>query len=218
MELAARALRLPPEAVVRGPVTVTWLGVDLQSGQIAAELPALYPNGTVSRTVGAYTSCDFSLPLAGVSRGWEAATQPGRTMLVAVASDVPVWGGMVLTRKGGTASTVSLSCATLEAYLDRRYVGDHVFVQQDEASGIAAGLFADANMEGIGLTIDAPPTGTLRDKTYTDDSDKTVYSALQSLMQIIDGPEWTIDLAWTDTGQTHVEKIARVRKRIGVAA
>lgn len=216
MELLS-ASPLPPEPVVRGPVEVAWLAADLKSGQIAAELPGLYANGTIARSIGAYTSCDFSLPLASTSRGWEAATQPGRTMLVAVAGDLPVWGGMVLVRKGGTDPNVSLGCATCEAYLDRRYVGDHTWRQADEAAVIAAGLFADANTEGIGLTIDAPATGVLRDKTYEANADKTVYSALTDLMGIIDGPEWTIDLAWAD-GQTRVEKIARVRKRIGVAA
>lgn len=213
---------LPPEPAVRGPVEAHWLACDLKTGRVAVELPGLYANGTVSRSIGRYSSCDFSLPIAstvdpitGKQNNWEAATTPGRTMLVAVAADLPVWGGIVLTRTGGTDPNVSLGCATLEAYLDRRYVRDHAWKQQDEASVIAAGLFADANVEGIDLLIDAPPTGTLRDHSYADDEDKTVYSCLQALMGLIDGPEWTIDLAW-GPNQASVEKIARVRKRIGV--
>ncbi|MFG3709221.1 hypothetical protein ACGF7U_31445 [Micromonospora sp. NPDC047670] len=200
---------------------VTWLGCDLVTGRIVEELPDLIPGGTIGHLLGAYTSTSVALPIGGghgrPPKNWEAATEPGRSMIVAVLAGRPVWGGIVLTRKGGTAATVQLACVSLEGYLDRRYVRDHEFVQADEAL-IAASLADDANIEGIDLVIDAPDTGTLRDRTYFDQDDKTVYSALRELMGVIDGPEWSIGVDWSDVTETAVAKTLRVRKRIGHAA
>lgn len=195
------------------PYRVQWLGCDLQTGQIVEELPALAPTGSISRTLGKHTTTAFTLTLAGAPQGWDAATIPGRTMIVAVADDNPVWAGIVLTRSGGSAATVDLGTATPEAYLDRRYTTDHTWTQQDEAAVIAAGLFGDTTTNGIGLTIDAPATGTLRDRAYLDADDATVYSRLQELMAVSGGPEWTIDVQWS--GASSVDLVARVRRQIG---
>lgn len=202
---------------------VTWLGCDLVTGRIIEELPDLTPGGTIRSLLGAYSSCAFRLPVAlgghgAPPREWPAATEPGRTMIVAVLSGRPVWAGIVLTRAGGSPATVDLGCVSLEGYLDRRYVGDHAWTDQDEASVIAAGLIADAQVEGVGFVVDALATGTLRDRTYADQDDKTVYSALRELMGVIDGPEWTVKLGWTDATQTAVSKTLMVRKRIGFAS
>lgn len=196
---------------------MTWLACDLRTGAVIEELAALVPGGSLQRRLGHSTSLSCSLPLAGAPSGWEGATEKGRTLLVCISdAGVPAWPGMVMTRNRGSASSVSLGLATPEAYLDRRYVGDHAWEQVDEASVIAAGLFADAQPDGIGLTIDAPATGTLRDRTYADADDKTMLSALTDLMGVQDGPEWMIDCRWRDSKQTSVELVARVRKKIGV--
>lgn len=200
---------------------ITWLGCDLVTGEIIEELPDLRPSGPLRSLLGAYSSTTFILPIplggnGAPPRDWVAATEPGRTMIVAVLADRPVWAGIVLVRSGGTEATVELGCATLEAYLDRRYVGDHDWESADDIAVIAAGLAADANdVEGIGLVVDAPATGVLRDRTYLDQDDKTVYSALRELMGVEGGPEWTIALDWTDSTHTAVAKILRVRRRIG---
>lgn len=201
---------------------VTWLGCDLVSGQIVEELPDLRPQGELSALLGSYTSAAFTLPIpigghGAAPKNWEGATQPGRCMLVAVLGGAPVWAGIVLNRAGGTEATVDLSTVSLEGYLDRRYVADHQFTGVDEAL-IAAAVVGDANLEGIGFTVDAPATGTLRDRSYFDKDDKTVYSVLRELMGVIDGPEFTVTLDWTNTTQTAIRKTITVRKRIGHAS
>ncbi|TDC02593.1 hypothetical protein E1091_00335 [Micromonospora fluostatini] len=201
---------------------VTWLGCDLVSGAIIDELPEIVPGGPLSHLLGAYTSTQLVLPIAlgghgAPPRDWEAATEPCRTMIVAVLAGRPVWAGIVLTRRGGTGATVELACATVEAYTDRRFVRDHDFVQVDQAL-IAASLVDDANIEGIGLIADAPPTGTLRDRTYRDGDDASVYSRLRELMGVTGGPEWMVQLEWSDVTETAVSKIVRVRKRLGYAS
>ena len=202
---------------------ITWLGCDLVTGQIVEELPELAPTGVISSRLATYTSAQFNLPIplsghGAPPRDWLTATEPGRSMVVAVLSGRPVWAGIVLTRNGGTSATADLACASLESYLDRRYVGDHTWTAQDEASVIAAGLVGDANVEGIDFLLDAPATGTERDRSYADQDDKTVYSALRELAGVIDGPEWTVVLDWSDATQTAITKTVRVRKRIGFAS
>jgi len=196
---------------------LTWLGCDLTTGKIIEELPELAPSGPISSVLATATSAAFVLPIPAAPQDWPSATLPGRTMIVAVLAGTPIWAGPVLTTKAGTSPTADISCVSIEGYLDRRYVTDHSWTQQDQASVIAAGLLADANTEGIGLLVDAPATGRLRDRTYLDRDDKTVYSALRELMAVINGPEWAIQLGWTDATQTAVAKTATVRTRIGIA-
>lgn len=212
---------IPPQTPAEIRDRVTWLGCDLVTGQIIAELPDL--TGTISRTLGGYTSSSLSMPIPVGGPGALGdiaitATQPGTTMIVAVVNDVPAWAGIVVSRRGGTDGTLTLGCVTLEGYLDRRYVGDHTWTQRDEASVIAAGLVADAQTDGIGLIVDAPPTGVLRDRSYSSRDDATVYSRLRELSSVEGGPEWTIDVDWADATRTSIAKILRVRPRIGAAA
>ena len=204
---------------------VAWLGCDLVTGQIIEELADLRPTGPLRRLIGEDQSMQLTLPLPKLGThgapapNWEAATEPGRTLIVAVVNGVPLWGGLILVRQGGTSALLTLGTVTCEGYLDHRYVGDHTWTQKDEASVIAAGLLKDANLiEGIGLIIDAPPTGRKRDRQYYDKDNKTVKSALQELSGVIDGIEWTIDLEWGDATETWVRKVARVRKRLGAQA
>jgi hypothetical protein len=206
-------------AVIR--TAVTWLGADLVTGQVIATLPDV--TGRVGRLLGASTSAQLNLPIPIGGPGAlpislvEQATEPARVLMVAVVNDVPVWGGIPLLRRGGTGGVLELGCVTVEGYLDRRFVGDHTWLQLDQAA-IAAGLIEDAQLEGIGLVVDAPTSGVLRDRSYAAQDDSTVYSRLQELMAVEGGPEWTVDLDWVDTSHQRIAKIIRVRNRIGVAA
>lgn len=202
--------------------SITWLGCDLVTGAIIEELPDLTPAGPISALLGNYTSAAFTLPLGSghgaPPREWEDATTPGRTMIVGILGGTPIWAGAVLRRVGGSDAAVSISAVTLEGYLDRRFVSDHSWAAQDEASVIAAGLIADAQTEGIAFEVDAPATGTLRDRVYLSQDDKSVFSALRELMGVQNGPEWTVSLAWNDDTQRAVSKILVVRSRIGYAS
>lgn len=211
-------------------------GCDLVTGEIVDELQDLVP-GTLTRIIGTHTAAQFTLPLlsggtddtswGAPPKNWKQATEPGRTMIVVTLTgtqpfpfdEVPVWGGIVLERRGGTVATARLGCATFESYLDRRYVGDHDFNQQDEANVIATELLDDANdVEGIELEYDAPATGTLRDREYLASDDKTVFEALDELMGVENGIEWTIDVDWKTSDHNSFTKIVRVRDRLGIAS
>ncbi|MCX4886089.1 hypothetical protein [Streptomyces sp. NBC_00847] len=199
-----------------GPYTLAWYGVDMLTGGIVEDLPALKPTGALSRKLGVATTVQFELALDGAPREWESATAPGRTLLVAVdtATDTPLWAGAVMPRDGGSSSTVQLGAATLEAYLDARYPGTQILIGVDQASVIAA-LATPALTGGPPIVIDSVATGTSMDYLGQDGDDKTILSCLTEVMGLDGGPEWTIDVAW-NAGHNGFNFPLRVRKQIGV--
>ncbi|MEU5664767.1 hypothetical protein [Streptomyces longwoodensis] len=195
---------------------LAWYGVDLRTGGIVEDLPALKPSGALSRKLGAQTTLQFDLALAGAPPEWEAATAPGRSLLVAVdtATDTPVWAGAVLPRDGGSSTSVQLGAATLEAYLDARFPGTQTMVGVDQAT-VLTNLIAPA-LTGGGppFVIDATATGTVMDYLTDDGDDKTVLSCCQEVMGLDGGPEWTIDVAWNPAHSGFVFPV-RIRSAIG---
>lgn len=212
---------------------MSWLACDLSTGKVIGSLPNLQVS-EVSRVIGDYTSSSVQLPIPAVGgRGLKpseraalamARTKPGRTMLVAVVNNIPMWAGIPLSDSWGTPATTPLGYASVDTYLRHRYVRDHDWDLQDTGSVIAAQLLTDANAPidghggGIGLVIDAQPTGRLESRKYRFYEHRSVYDALTKLMAA-GGLEWTIDIDWApgQVGQ-FVSLIARVRPRIGVAA
>ncbi|MEV6124371.1 hypothetical protein AB0M23_28340 [Streptomyces sp. NPDC052077] len=201
------------------PVILSWYGCDLRTGQIIEDLPSLKPTQPLSRRLGASTSATFELALGGAPLGWEAATDQGRTLLVGVdqLTDLPVWAGIVLTRDGGSGPSVTLGTATAEAYLDRRFTGSVTLFQQDQGAIVAALLTAPMS-QGPPFVLDDPGTGRLADYTVLDSDDKTVLSALQELMGMEKGPEWTVDVAWADETHSGFVLPIRVRSSVGTQA
>jgi hypothetical protein len=208
-------------------------GCDAVTGEIIEELTDLVPNGQVSHILGSATAASFDLPLlsgqAGDTSwgappaGWKGATEPGRCMIVITTGaesgiEQPIWAGIIYERRGGSAPRASLACATFESYLERRFIDTHEFDDVDEVT-IAEVLLEDANdVEGVEFEVDVTPSGTTRDRTYFTYDDKTVAEALQELMDIDEGIEWTIRPAWKDANHNSFSKVVFIADRIGVAA
>ncbi|WP_327703645.1 hypothetical protein OG530_19335 [Streptomyces decoyicus] len=197
------------------PYVLAWYGCDLRTGYIIEDLRSLSPAGPLSRRLGTATTLSATLGLAGAPADWEAATDQGRSMLVAVdtATDTPLWAGIVLARTGGSAQTVDLQLATPECYLDRRYTGTITLLQQDQAV-VCAAVLGPAMTDGPPFQMDAPATGKLLDYSVTDGDDRTALSALQELMGADGGPEWTVDVAWNSSHDGFVLPI-RIRPAVG---
>ncbi|MFJ6579236.1 hypothetical protein ACIQMY_25155 [Streptomyces sp. NPDC091368] len=193
-----------------------WFGCDLRTGQIVEDLRSLAPSGPLTKRLGAATSTSFNLGIAGAGQDWIPATDPGRSLLVGVdrLTGQPVWAGMILTREAGSSWTATLGVTTPEAYLDRRYTGGQSQLQQDQATVITS-LMAAPLTQGPPFTMDAPSTGVLMDYTAQDGDDRTVLSALQEVMGQEGGPEWTVDVAWSDDDRTGFILPVRVRSAIG---
>ena len=201
---------------MRGPVVLAWYGCDLRSGSIAEDLPSLKPSGALSRRLGAATTLQFDLALAGAPGAWDPATAPGRSLLVAVdtATDIPVWAGAVLTRDGGSTSSVQLGAVTLEAYLDARFPGTQTMLAADQATAIS-NLLTPALTGGPPFTVDAVATGTTMDYLTADGDDKTILTCLNEIMGLEGAPEWTIDVVWNGSHNGFTFPV-RARAAIGV--
>lgn len=196
---------------------LAWYGCDLRSGRIAEELPALKATQALSRRIGAVTSSSLALDLAGAPDEWEAATDPARTLLVAVdtATGTPLWAGIPLPRTGGSSSTVTFTAATVECYLDRRYTA--YSATGTDRSDVMAGVAAPLLTDGPPFVLDVTATGTTMDHTVLDDDDKTVLSVLQELDAMDGAPEWTVDVIWADAAQTRFQLPLRIRPQLGSA-
>lgn len=180
--------------------------------------------GTVSRIIGEATDAQNAVLCWDEEKQkpvpeWNYWTEPGRMLALLVDdNDQPVWGGIILRRIPDETVWVPIAMATLEHYLDRRYLNDsYVFSGQDQSviatSLVEATLFT--NGPGVPFVIDAPNTGVLRDRTYLDADDKTTLSLLTDLMNIQNGIEFTVDLEWTDTTNTVLRYVLRIGPRIG---
>lgn len=197
---------------------LTWYGCDLRTGRISEELAAITAQ-TLSRKLGAATSTTVDLALDGAPAEWESATDPGRTMLVAVdtLSSTPIWAGIVWTRQGGSDSNVQLGVGSPEGYLDRRYPGTYSATQAD-ASTVIADLAAPILTQGLPVSWDTTASGLLIDYVSVDTDDKTIVSSIQTISAMEGAPEWTIDVVWGDAAHTMFALVMRIRPTIGTTS
>jgi len=200
---------------------VTWHSFDLRSGRRGQEIVAR-EQGKFGRIIGEATeatvvaSC-WDEENQSARPSWDAATQAGRVMLVALdENEEPIWGGLVLRRASNASTWVTCTAVTLEHYLDRRYAGDLAFTSTDQAT-IAEGIIDGIAVDGLDLFVDAPATGILRTETFLDNEDKTALDLLTDLMNTVDGLEFTVDLGWTDDTKTVLKRTIRFRTRIGAS-
>lgn len=183
-------------------VAPDWIAVDLLTGRVIAELPDLtVTGGPLALTIGRYETATVSLPLDGAPVNWQAACGEYTSVLVALDADRnPLWGGIVdqptKTANASNPDAVGLRLVTAEGFFDRRYTGNRVFTQTGQ-NAIAANVVASfALSTGLPARIVGGTGGKLRDRTYLDSDDRTVYSALSDLMADEGGLEWSVGWEW----------------------
>lgn len=188
-------------------MALSWVSVNALDGSIIADLPTLKVGGALKQTIGRHESQTATLPLDRIPANWRTATRKKAAFLVALdesrngEQSVPVWGGLITERITSHREAVVLSLATAEDYLNDRYVGNRAFV------GFTQNYIARRLIElyvapsGIPIrVVELPGANPVRDRTYLDQDDKTVYAALDELSGIIGGPEWTITWEWVGSG------------------
>ena len=195
-----------------------WLAVDVQ-GAVVAHLPSLALGGPLRRTMGRVESQSASLLVdAKTDPDWPAAIEPFRGALIAYdgppGAEAVVWGGIVTHTTRDLSNAVKLSLASFEAYLDRRYVGNYS-VSARPQSLIVSDLIGQF-CGGWPITVAVVDNGKTRDRTYTDVSDKTVFSALTELAGVIGGPQWMMGWQWT-RNPDRITPVLTVGTRIGAA-
>lgn len=213
------------------PDALRWLAVDLLSGQIITDLPSMQSTDPNRRTINQFESQSMDLYITDTTPvSWRAGTRPGSCAVIAYrgapGSEVIYWGGIVLRRQSATGSNkVTLTAATPECYLDRRYTGayttDPLGIGATKTQNqIVADLITQFVVANQGLPITVTPlpgTSTQRFEQYNDYDDKTVYSNIGALSGLLNGPEFTAHWVW-NRGPNTITPVLYVGNRIGTAA
>ncbi len=207
-----------------------WLATAFKTGEVIADLTQSVDVRTIKKTRGKYETTTATLNLPDAPENWVRASLHGATVLHCLdmtTSDptgVPIWSGYITRRPRNLGNTIDLSLATIEAYLDRRYVGDRSYPDpgtgQNTIVQDLVNLFVATGSNGgipIRVQVVTAGSGQLRTRTYKDSSDKTVYSAVSELSGVIGGPEWTIGTEWQHNPE-RLTFVLYVGDRIGVAA
>lgn len=201
-----------------------WLSTEARTGRVIADLPNL-DVGLVKAVIGRYDTTTATLPLPGAPVDWERATQPGAAVLWLLADNpndsahgIPLWGGRVTARDLSADDTIGLSLATVESYFDARYVGDVTFAQIGQntiiSNLVASYAVAGSPNGGMPFRVVTSGTDTLRDRTYQNQNNTTLYSVMQDLMGVIGGCEWTTGGEW-QVSPERITPVLYVGSRLG---
>lgn len=202
----------------------TWLTISSKTGVVLEELRDLNVT-SIKKQMMAYTSTTATLPLTTAPEGWEAATSEYAACPVLLDGETPVWEGIVTKQTPDHTDTVKMSISTIEAYFDRRYVGDRIYAgvpQNLIMKDLIERFIATGTNGGIPIRVQiVGGSGQARDRTYKDQDDKTIYSVLRELSGVLGGPEWTVTtekVAPTADGRQRYGFVFIVGDRIGTAA
>jgi hypothetical protein len=204
-----------------------WLSTEARTGRIITDLPLL-DVGSVKQSVGRYETTSATLPVSvkDAPADWVRATKKGTVHLILLADNpndpahgIPLIGYMVTRRKRNQTDQIGLDMVTAEAYFDQRYVGDKTYAATGQNAIVADlvnsfALDGAGGKQGIPIRVQYTGAGKLRDKTYKDTEDKTIYSALTDLAGILGGPEWYFGWEW-QTNPERITPVLYVADRVG---
>lgn len=193
---------------------VRWLAVDKQ-GRIAAYLPQLTVSGPLRRTMGRIETLSATLTVDKTTDpDWRAATSEYSCAVLAYDGDpgyeAVVWGGIVESRgEDLLGNTIALNLVSFESYLDRCMIGDQIYSDYPQSLIVSdlANLYAGNGSDqyagqNSGWLLEVqfgsadPSLTKRRDRTYTADQDKSVYSAISELAAVDGGPQWMVTWQW----------------------
>lgn len=167
-----------------------FFAVSLTSGSVLAEFPGLQAS-KFSYRFEETTSETVTLPWHDIPSNWDEATIPYSVAILLVRGSTVLWGGIVVKRERTLQGEgLTLTLATVEHYFDSVYVKDHSYSGWEQ-TWIASNLVT-STLEGhrFMIDVDTASSSVHRDRTYEEDSDKTLLSVLQELSNVQDGPEW----------------------------
>jgi hypothetical protein len=215
-------------------VTFAWVSTEARTGQIITDLPNL-TLPSVKQTIGQYESTTATLPINAEDApdNWRRATQRGAAHLILLddnpadpAHGIPSIGYEIIRYKPDHTDLLQLDLATVEAYLDRRFIKDDLVYTNVGQNDIAADLINRYVLDGAGgkngipirVQYTTPGAGKQRTlTTWTAISDKSVYSALTELSGLDGGPEWYIGWEWQHNPE-RITPVFYVGDRIGTPA
>lgn len=167
-----------------------FLAVSLSNGIVLAEFPDLQVSKLSSRFEEP-TSETMMLPWRNIPSNWNEATIPYEVAVLLVRGSTVLWGGIVVKRERTLQGNgLTLTVATVEHYLDRVHVKDHVYSNRDQCEIVQDLVSSTLKDHRFMLSVEASPSSIRRDRTYEESSDKTLLSVLQELSNVQNGPEW----------------------------
>jgi len=198
----------------------TYLVADLATNRILAEVPLttvrygkkLGGTGQVSATL------NLGDPRVQAEDPADLTT-PARRVVYVLRDDVPVWGGLVWTRRYDSANQrISLGCGDFWSYYDHRkvllkldpakytdlgYIAhlDPVDLEEMDQNEIARRLIAGAALHDggdIGVIPDATMSGVITSRAYFGFQNVSVGDALRKLSQVAGGPDMYFDVGPLD--------------------
>ncbi|MEV7973310.1 hypothetical protein [Cellulomonas sp. NPDC089187] len=197
-----------------------WIATELRTGRIICDLPS-FAVPSVSVRLCDYSTANGTLPVTQAPAEWERATAPLGSALVLLDDDGdPVWGGLVLKRIRSADDQVTITLATMETYLGRRYLGTLSYTAREQCA-LAADLVTRSVLDGsIALRVQTRPGHTTRTRSWTHDSDTTALDALDDLASAAGGPEFTVrwDRETEADGTLRYVPVLELADRIGSAA
>jgi hypothetical protein len=206
---------------------------DFTTGNLLADLPDLTMQSPLRQTLCQYEQNTLSLPISTAPTDWLYLTRPEAVNLIALdENNMPVWGGPIVQRSRSEGDQVTLSVSTGEGYFDRRFISpavsstvittaDYGYYSAWDQCQLAADLvtrYAQTGTKpGMPLRVVWTPSAQPgRTHIYSDSDDKTLYSGLQDLSSILNGPEWTITWEWQHNPE-RITPVFSVADRLGRA-
>lgn len=184
----------------------TYITYDLRTGARLAELPLTgvkYADKLNSADVATGAVPLDSTALRGINI--EAVTDRTRTGLYIDRAGVPVWDGIIWDR-GYDSETgmLDLQMATLWSYFSHRAVWHSYNPVNVEQVEIAAELIRQTRVIDDPTRVltqsPRPATGQLRTRDYFSIEKKPIAEAIEQLSAVIDGFDFSIDLAYDGSG------------------
>lgn len=178
-----------------------FLSVSLTNGTVLAEFPDLQVS-KFSYRFEEKTSETVTIPWRNIPSNWNEATIPYGTAIVLVGGLTVLWGGIVVKRERDLqARGLALTLATVEHYLDNVYVKDCSYAKRDQCEIVKDLVSTTLTGHRFTFLTNVASSKILRDRTYEEDSEKTLLSALQDLSNVQDGPEWCTSWQAVDGGR-----------------
>ena len=202
-----------------------WVATEAKTGLIIGDLPDL-DVATVKSVIGRFDTTSGTLPIPSAPENWDRATLPGAAHLILLMDNpadpthgIPLWGARITGRERTEGDTITLTLATIESYLDARYMGDYapVSVGQNTLISVIVNTWVTTGTNGgLPLRIVTSGADTPNSRTWANLDNKPVYSVLQDLMGSTGGPEWTFGWEWQSNPE-RITPVFYVGARLGVA-
>lgn len=177
---------------------LTWRSVDARTGQTVEEFPGARTRSDLCQIIGRGEPIEIELPWPDrIPPRWSVATTPGRMVLICEDDTTGRiwWGGLITGRGYGSGPALTVSAAAPENLLERSFVPDRRFDAASQTA-IMRWLGLDWLADHLHGRVEEAPSPVTRDRTYADLDDKARLDAMQDLMGVIGGPEFT---TWWET-------------------